>query len=324
MIPQKSSSYPIKSQKTSSKSKKLQKERVKEVLALQRFKPIIYKVFGVYQTHRLYGDLVFSDQLFDLGKDSVFYIFQPYSTSKMMRQIHVRKHGIVLEFEDFEENYVSSLDFIKSRMYSLGNKDAIEFCDILDQYKNFFLNEKRPPPKNPIEVKFVPNLECVDELFEKHKEDVLFLRGSKFINPKDFRTNYLGFNSKLLEWITTERNVYSQGFISDCVKIFPMKSHNDFFDVMKVVIGTIDGYKRKLINTVMGEIEKTVVVKMTLLPKSQQFFHYLIHPKEDFDPIFLDKLKQFRLKKEEKNEKKEIDRNKSILYAELMKTYYRK
>ena len=305
-------------------SKKHKKKKIKEVVALQLAKTIIYRVIGVYQTHRLYGDMIFTDQLFDFRQYPI-YTFQLYTNNKMIRQIHVRKHGILLEFEDYNDKHVASLEFIKYRMISLGNKDAIDFCQILDNYKDFFLKKNTPYKDNEKELN--STLEWADHIFEKHKQDLVFLRGSKFISSNDFRTNYLGYNSNLLEWITNEPNYFSQDFISDCLKIFPLKSHNDFFDVMRVVMDQTNIIQNKYINTILGEIVKKLTVKMVVMPNQREFVHYFVHPKEDFDPIFLEDLQKFKCKNVKNNQqiqKKEFDKKNTALYCDLMKTYYLK
>jgi len=304
--------------------KKMKKKGKKPlVLTLRRNQHSISRALGIYQTHRLYGDMVFTDQLFDLNKNRI-YTFQLYCQNKTIRQIHIRKNGVLLELEDFDEGHISCIDFIKSRMFSLGNKDAFEFCEILDHYKAFFLNEKEKAPSGFQLQKKFSTLDWIDEIFHNHKEDVLFLRGSKFINSKDFRTHYLGFNFNLLEWITEETNYFSEDFISDCLKIFPMRNHNDFSEVMKIIIGKTKLSERKFINTLLGEIEKKVIIKMSLHPNGEELFHYMVHRKEDFDHSFEENLKKLKNKKAIQDKHLEINRKDTQLYSELMKLYYLK
>ena len=45
-------------------------------------------------------------------------------------------------------------------------------------------------------------LNWIDDIFEKHQEDVVFIRGNKILTNKDFRKRYLCYNFLMLEWIT--------------------------------------------------------------------------------------------------------------------------
>ena len=280
-----------------SKSKKTKKTNIKKEQAKKTRKLFIYRAFGVYQIHRLYGDMVFTDKLFDIGENPI-YPYELFGKSKIMRQIHIRKHGVLLEFEDYDEKFVSSVEFIKTRMMTLGNKDAKDFCKVLDEFQEYFLRKKSPPTELKYEAKLQSTFALVDEIFEKHKEDVVALRGSKFIAPNDFRMRFLGFNSKILEWINEEKNYFSEDFLSDCMRIFPMKSHFDFFEIMKVMIGKSKTLPKKIFNTIFGEIDLKVAVNVAIFPKNSECFHYFVHCERRFRSNFSGKIEIFIFKKE--------------------------
>ena len=211
-------------------------------------------------------------------------------------------------------------------MMTLGNKNAKDFCNVLDEFQAFFLRKK--PPPLPTELKSEARLQStfvlMDEIFEKHKEDLVVLRGSKLIAPNDFRMRFLGFNSNTLEWITEEKNYFSEDFLSDCMRIFPMKSYFDFLEIMKVMIGQSKTLPKKIFNTIFGEIDLNVTVNVAIFPANRECFHYFVHAKEDyyFNPNFLEKLKSLNLQKKLLNNKKEFELKISQLYCKLMKSYY--
>ena len=305
-----------------SKSKKNQKNKFKEFIAR---KQKIHRAFGLYQIHRLYGDIIFTDQLFDVVSNPI-YPFQLYAKSKFIRQIHIRNHGVLFEFEEYDEKHISSIEFIKSRMMTLGNKDAKEFCNVLDRFQEFFMEKevKKSPIPPDSDTKIQSSLALVDEIFEKHQEDVVIIKGSHFISQKDFRTKFLCFNSKSLEMISDETNYFSEDFISDCMKTFPVKRYTETIDIMNLMIGKskIETKSKKTMNTVLGEIDTNASIKIAFFPIENQCFLCVVIPKEEFDSDFMERLEEFKLQNKCQNNKEECEQKTSKLYCKLLKFYY--
>lgn len=307
-----------------SKSKKNQWNKIKEFIARNQVKLKINRGFGIYQIHRIYGDIIFTDQLFDIVSNPISP-FELYAKSKIIRQIHNRNRGVLFEFEEYDEKFVASIEFIKSRLMTLGNKDAKEFCNVLDHFQEFFLQKEAQ--KYPITSESYPKIQSglalVDEIFEKHKEDVVIIKGSNFISQKDFRTKFLCFNSKSLELISEETNYFTEEFMFNCMKIFPVKRYTEIIDLMNLMIGNeIQTKSKKIMNTVLGEIDTNALIKIVFLPIEKQCFFCVVIPKEDFDPDFMERLKAVKLLNNCHKKKKECEQNKSEFYCKLLKSYY--
>lgn len=270
------------------------KKKQKDQDKLIKKKIIIFKFLDPYPSHRLYGDMIFTDCL--INPKCTVYTMELYRDFKAFRQIHLRKNGIVFELEDFDEDHISNTKMIKYRLESLGNKDAYLLADLMQKYHDFFCinKEKNPRKKKDPYMQNNQILEWIDSILLEHENDVVFMRGSFLLNERDFRTRYLVFNSKLLEWLTLEDNVFSELFISDCLKIFPMKNFDDFSEIMKVIMGKSVFINKKLLNTIIGEITIGIDIKFGFVKEAKTFFHYMVLGKDKQDSVFVQRLNHFR------------------------------
>ena len=328
---------PAKTNNKKQKPKKIEKILWKKTTLQWSAAPPVYKFLDPYQNYRLFGDMIFTNKIWQ--NDDIIYSFELYRDYKAMRQIHVRENGIILELEDFDEHHVASSSMIKSRMKSLGNQKASDFADFLDLYDNFFkscnnnvtgsLSSQKP--KKHID----PKLELftwIDEVYEQHKEDLVFIRGSKILGEsKDYRIQYLCYNSKMLEWITNEDNFFSEDFITSCLRIFFFRNFEEFTNILKSMITAGKQSKPdpgpkilpKYINSLIGKIEVLVEIKTKLFPEQQIFFHYFVHSKENHLPNFVQKMGLAKNSKPQLDKKQTEKQQKSTKqYSDLMKLYY--
>lgn len=286
--------------------------------ALQKKKIIVFKFIDPYPSHRLYGDMIFTDRL--INPKCTIYTMELYRDFKAFRQIHLRKNGIVFELEDFDEDHISNTNMIKYRLESLGNKDAFLLADLMQKYHDFFCinKEKNPRKKKDPSMENNKILNWIDSILLNSESDVVFMRGSQLLNERDFRTRYLVFNFKLIEWLTLEDNVFSESFISDCLKIFPMKNFEDFSEIMKVIMGKSVFINKKLLNTIIGEITIGIDIKFGFVHEAKTFFHYMILNKDKQNTAFIERLNNFR---EQALKKKKISSNKKEDMERLFELY---
>ena len=314
-------------------TKKKQKQIDKNSKKLEKYKFLILKYLDPIQTHRFYGDFIIPDKLWQFSNSGI-YRFKLEQDHKVIRQLHVRTNGIVLEFEDYLENNISPRELIQNRLASLGDKTAYEFSQFLTIYEQMFISIKNDETnlkkEEPTEQTFKEeakkkkkneigqSFDWIDKTFENNQENVVFIRGSKVLGGKDYRTKFLAFNNKLLEWLTAEVNVFNNDFIDACLKIFKYKNFEDFANSFKCVM--LKKPFPRYMHTLIGEILIPVNPQMYFLESDQIVFHVVVHEKENFDPIFLQKLKE---KKEIKKLRiTENDRIMSTNYGDLIKMYY--
>ena len=312
-------------------SKKKKKENAKNLIKarkLQKLKFLILKYLDPIQTHRFYGDFIIPDKLWQFSESGI-YRFRLYHDHKVIRQLHVRNNGIILEFEDYFEKGLSPKELIQSRLNSLGDRTAYEFAEFLTKYEEMFVKLKEEEEKvkeesteyskkKHLKLSEEKAFQWIDTLFENNKENIVFVRGSKIVNGNDYRTKYLAYNSKLLEWITPEINVFNNDFIDSCLKIFKFKDFEDFAYSFKCCM--LKKPFPKYMHTLMGEILIYVDPQVHFIQSEQLIFHVVIHEKERFDPKFLLQLKG---RKEAKGLKiTENERISSKNYGNLIKLYY--
>ena len=91
---------------------KSKKTNIKNEQVKKKSKLFIYRTFGVYQIHRPYGDMVFTDKLFDIGENPI-YPYELFGKSKIMRQIHIRKTGFCLNLKIMTKSKFRLLNLLK-------------------------------------------------------------------------------------------------------------------------------------------------------------------------------------------------------------------
>ena len=142
------------------------KKTKKKTRKLKKLKLIILKYFDPIKSHRFYGDFVIPDKLWKYEEESL-YSFTLYREYKVVRELHIRKHGIIIEFEDFDVHNLSPIGLIQSRLMSLGDASARELAEFLEKCENLFKKKEEKKEEsiktNEINCK---SFEWMDELFE--------------------------------------------------------------------------------------------------------------------------------------------------------------
>lgn len=305
----------------SNSAKKKKKQIVEETPKL-----ILLKHYDPIKSHRFYGDFVIPDKLWQFTQEDGLFSFQLYKDYKLLRQLHVLSNGVLLEFEDYNEKELSSINFIQSRLLSLGDKNAYELAIFLGKYAKLFEINPEESSKNIGSLIKANSLkeksfQWMENLFETHKNDVVFIRGNQISIGKDFRTKFLGFNCKLMEWLSQEVSVFSDKFINDCLNIFKFKSFEDYTNIVKSSV-----YREsfpKILNTIAGEFLISVDVKVHFIMEERMFFHYIVFLKKNHDVRLL---REIHLKQNETKAQKFKENEKGYIqsYSQLMKLYYLK
>lgn len=314
------------SQKTNKKFKKHSK-----VLSKQK-PPPIYRFLDPYLHYHLFGDIVLPNKIWQSPKDTI-YPLDLVRNYKIIRQIHVREHGLVFELEDINENSLASIGFLQERLRSLGNKNANDLADFLDFYQDYFLNSPsedflKGEESNDLEEPKV--FDWIDKVLENNKENVVFLKGHVLTKKKDFKTKFLCYSFKFLELLTKEKNIFSEDFIRDCFRFSYVNDIEGFTLILKGIV--IQKYKKVIgsnllmrpFNTLLGKIKLLVNMQTFLFPKQGMFFHCGISLRENIDPLLEKKI--MIMKKEENKKKKKLDpeRKECQNHSGFMRLYYMK
>ena len=292
----------------------------------------IYRLLDPYQYYKLHGDIVLPNEIWQ-GKNETIYPLELHREYKFIRQIHFRQHGIIFELDEFDENYITPILFLKNRLESLGDKNAHSLSIILENYLEFF--KKLNNSSNENELTKVPsncNLEpkvfdWIDGIFELNKENILFLKGNKIKENKDFSAKYLCYNFQLLEWLTNESNIFSEEFITDCFRFTSINGLEGFTAILKNVVQI---YKNNIKQTVVARSFNTIIGKINILMKFETFsfplqglfFQYGVHSKEYFDPLIEEKILKNKMEIYSKRTKFTICKQESQNHVALMKLYY--
>ena len=314
------------------KLKTKEKQEKKKLWLQKQTRLIVIRFIDPYQSYNLYGDMILPNKFWH-NRNEMVYPAELFLDYKALRQIYVRPNGIILEFEDFNENHLTPIPFLRERLRSLGNKEAYILSDFLNMYAEYFENSNIPEFWSLFQEKN-SNLkkemfDWVDELFEKNKENLVAIRGNKIISKKDFRAKILCFNSKLLEWISPEKNVFSETFIRDCCRLIFFRDLEEFTNLIKNFL--IKGFVSEIndqrlllpLNTKIGIVYTSVRNYAMYFKENQMYLQYWIHNKQDFEQNIIEKFKKKAIL-EEKIEKKRvtIEQNEATAYSNLMKTYY--
>ena len=309
------------------------KKKKKKLLWWQKKYPV-YRFLDPYQNYNLFGDIVLPNSFWQ-NKQKIVYPLELFLDYKAIRQIHFRENGIIFELEAFNENQLSSIPFLQDRLRSLGDFQAWDLAEFLEFYNEYFLNDEIPVQQSMFgEVLDEENdsvFEWVDKIFDSNRENIVFMKGNKMINKKDFRAQFLCYNNKILEILTREKNFFSEKFIQDCFRESFFTDLHGFTNLVRnfCLTNLIDVMKGKLItkpiNTIVGRINISVKFYSVLLPKKNLYFHYWIHEKENYDQKMLDKMEMIANFDEKMKAKlKGEDQQKEVVghYSNLMRTYY--
>lgn len=241
------------------KTRKVSKIERKNVSNSKKNRFLLLKYIDQFQNFLLFGDFVLPGKLMEL-REKPYYYFKLFKDYKYIQQIHVREEGIILDFEDFSnENSVCSLPLIKQRLQTLGDKDAKEFFVWLEKYCEIFPKINTTYKKNEI-FKISSNAETfawIDNVFESHKNDGVIIVGRKIVK-NDFKYKYIGYNKKILEFITKDdiENVLSDDLIEKCLKIFVFYKFEDLTNIIKGILSKKEFPMR--LNTFIGELNVTL------------------------------------------------------------------
>lgn len=290
--------------------------------------PPVYKFLDPYQYYYLFGDIVLSNKIWQSSNDAIYHL-EILRNYKIIRQIHVREHGLVFELDEIFENSITSIKFLQERLRSLGDTYANNLADFLDFYQDYFKNtpfEVFDEETNDFEE---PKLfDWIDKIFEINKGNLFFLKGHFITKKKDFKTKFLGFSYKLIAWLTNESNIFSEDFIRDCFRFPYVKNIEGFILLLKTIV--VQKYKNlsgstmfmRSFNTLLGKINLLINVQTFLFPQQRMFFHFAVTYNENIDPNLEKKIMMIKMEENKKKKNINTERNESKNYADFMKLYY--
>ena len=295
--------------------------------------PVI-RFLDPYSSYSLYGDIILPNKFWH-NRDETVYPMELFLDYKTIRQIHFRENGIIFELEDFNENELSSIKFLQERLRSLGDQYASDLANFLEFYNEYFQNDNIPVHWNSFGKKLekshdVSLFEWIDNVFDSNKENLVFMRGNKIINKKDFRAKLLCFNFEIIGWITKEKNIFSEKFIKDCFRMGYYADFQAFINLFKhfcfptVIDETKGKHFTRSINTILGKVDIAVKFFSIFLPKKDFSFHYWIHSKEDFDEKVIERIKLMENSDIQSIENMNFEKKKNEIsnYSNLIKSYY--
>jgi len=243
---------------------KAQKQREKKA---EKIKMVLHKIMDPFLPHRIVGDFIIPDKLSPYQGDYL-YSYQLDLTHKILNQIHIRKHGVILEYEENDPYFVPPIELVQARLQSLGNKQAYELSKYVVEYQKKM--EVKSEANSHIKLEDVTTLQTktnnenifkwMDSQLTEHQDDLVFMRGNNVISQNDFRMCFMGFNFKFLEWVVSSNDLtflddsmleeISQSFVFRNVesymdeiasflknKLFNLNSGHDFLLDIKTVIG---------------------------------------------------------------------------------------
>ena len=313
---------------------KTKEKQEKRKLVLKQTRYGIIRFLDPYQSYNLYGDMILPN-IFWHNKNEMVYPAELFLDYKAIRQIYVRPHGIIFEFEDFNQNALARIPFLRDRLISLGDREAYNLADFLNMYAEYFENNNIPEFMSHFKAKenSIPKLtmfDWIDNLFEKNKENLVAIRANKIISKKDFRARILCFNSKLLEWISPEKNVFSDTFIRDCCRLIFFRNLEEFTNLIRNFL--IKGFVSEIIdkplilpiNTKIGIVYTTVKNYGIFFPENKMYLQYWIHDKKDFDQKIIDNLQKYAILNEKFGNVNNVNKSQeeATVYSNLMKMYY--
>lgn len=309
--------------------RKAAKLRRKSARKQQRIVPV-YRYLEPYPSYKLFGDIVLPNSIWQ-EEGRPIYPLELFLEYKAVRQIHVRENGLVFELEDYNENEVASIPFLQLRLKSLGDKTASELADFLELYQQYFQAEDGPGPERTEGCMDQSNqqpLEFLDDLFNANDENLVFAKGNRMLGKRDYRVVYLGFSTKLIEWVTREKNVFSDVFIRDCFRQAFFNDFEGFTKLLKIFFATLarsslpaNQKLKKVIKTIAGKTEIAVNANSILFPKEALFFQYWVHRKESFDPGVLEKM-ELTQRLDRQLAKRTTLPASAGLYSNLLRSYY--
>lgn len=227
--------------------------------------------------------------------------------NQILKQIHIRENGVIFELEIF--NISESLSsFLYTKVHLQCVYDFINFLDETENKNEITKKEKS------IKIFDEEVFEIFDELLEKNKEYLFFMRGNILTTSCDFQTKYLCFNFIFLKWITPEANVLNEQLITFLININFFEDFNEFVDYMKRIQISPEKSVPFQMNflSYLGFVSLESQLKFNFVSEKNLFFHSIISKDKSFDSKLI-------------KQDNEVVRDDNIrFHSELMKIYYKK
>ena len=272
---------------------KAQKEQEKNQM---KMKMVLHKFLDPFLPHRIVGDFIIPDKLSPYQNDYL-YSYKLDLTHKQLHQIHVRKHGVILEYEENAPYFMPPMEMVQARLESLGNLHAYELSKYIVEYQNKMdvkteaqANFKVEDQNNCQNNKKGNNekiFSWMDSQMETHQEDLVFMRGNKVISQNDFRMCFMGFNFKFLEWVVSKNDLtfLDDAMLEEIAQCFVFRNVESYLDEISNFI------KSKIFNlnlqqdftldiqTLIGVFSLKMQFDFQYFPESNKTVFCFIHPK---------------------------------------------
>lgn len=317
------------------KSKKEKKEN--EKFFQKRLKLKIPKFLDPISYHRITGDFIIMDKLNQSNFDEIIYPYSLLLNFKFIKQIHIRKNGVVFEYDYLDLNFTPpNTNLLQSRLESLNNKKYYEFSKILYEFNKYDFQKMKladQQTKQKEKVKVNDILQAFDLIFFDYKNEKMFVMGNELLNISDYNVRFLGLSSNIIPYICNENdpNFFKESFIKSFNNFICYSGIYSYIDtISQSMINTMykyDGISEKIyyqcFQTILGLHYSKMKVIEKLLPNENLFVFAMLIQNTLEEEIFFNKL-LFCKAKNYFNDNQNYEKKKFEDLGMLLTMYYKK
>jgi hypothetical protein len=290
----------------------------------------IYKQIHLTNFVRICGDFIISDDL-HMKKYDLVHPMALIRQFKYIKQIHIRKNGIILEYDYIAEIIDFPIECISNAFDSLGIPFYNHFSNALREFHQFDLKQEKI--KNE-KIDEEPTLKYFDNIFLKHKNDRIICIGDEIMSKSDFSIKYYGFNNNMVNYISIDDdiNYFSKEFISACEDLLTfLGSENYLFRIMEYFYNVMNKINSKndinfpqMFKTFAGLHLSSMRIEEFFFSKENLMTFVLILENSEKEILFYNNILRAKSLKNQQVFGQDCAKKKIERHNELFRLYYHK
>lgn len=280
---------------------------------------------------RISGDFIIPDDI-HTKKYELFHPISLLRKFKFIKQIHVRKNGVIIEYEYLAPISSSPIESLSARFDSIGSPFLSDFSSALKEFHQFDLKQKKI--KNDEKIDDEPTLRYFDDIFSKHRYDRIISVGNEIVSKSDFTTKYLALNNNMIDYVTIDEEIdyFSSEFTNACENLFTFAGSEKyinrimeyFYNVMAKINVNSEINFPQIFKTFAGLHFSSMRIQESFFPKEKLMTFTCILEKSERELLFYNNILKAKMIKNHQLSEHDSAKKKIKRHNELIKLYYHK
>ena len=280
---------------------------------------------------RIYGDFIIPDDI-NAKKSELFHPMSLLRKFKFIKQIHVRKNGLIIEYEYLAPISSFPIEGLSARFDSLGNPYFSDFSSALKEFHQFDLKQEKIKSDERLEGE--PILRYFDDIFIKYKHDRIFCVGNEIVSKTDFTIKYLALNNSMIDYVTIDDEIdyFSSEFTTACENLITYIGSEKyinrimeyFYNIMNKINVNCEIIFPQIFKTFAGLHFSSMRIQESFFPKEKLMTFTCILEKSEKEFLFYNSILKAKMLKNQMVNEHDSAKKKIKRHNEFIKLYYHK